>query len=823
MKFLVVTIILSGALFFSGYAQQTVTIQPGPADGIDCYINSAFPDLTGGLNEGLVACAWTFSGEFGIGRSLVKFDLTAIPAGATILNARLTLYFDASVAIGQQYGANASYLQAITADWDQMTTTWNNKPPVTTLGQVSIPATLTTTSDLADIDMTAMVQGWVNDPATNFGFMHRMQVEVTYCSEVYASSNKPVATMRPKLVVTYECDLPVALGADRTVCSGNSTTFDAGYCSGCTYLWANLTTGQPNIGTGQTYTTGIAGEYQATVVGSNGCEGSDVIQLFVDPLLPVSVTNSGSANFICSGTPVTFTAIPVNGGTTPAYQWAVNGLNVPGATNSTYSFIPSNDNTIECIMTSSEPCAIGNPATSNVITMTANTLLPVGLSVAASSNPVCSGTPVTFAATPVNGGTLPAFQWIVNGANVPGATNPTYIFIPSNGNTIECMFTSNETCAIGNPATSNTITLNVNPRLPVSISIAVSANPVCAGTSVTFTATPVNGGPAPGYQWMVGGGVNGTSSEIFNYIPVAGDLVSCVLNSALACVSNNPASSDNIMMSTYPLPDVTFGICFDNITATNAKPFKLKGGLPLGGTYSGPGVNSFTGTFDPGVAGIGMHPIRYSYINTYSCSSAATVHIENRPASSFTCGSLLTDIRDNKTYPTVQIGSQCWMQGNLGFGFSISELVPQTDNCVVENYLRNSKFVDQYSIFYQWDELMRYTPSQSSQGLCPAGWHVPTSAEWDQLLSFSDGAGLAGGTLKDMLLSNGFQSEQYGIFYLNTVWSFTTGTTAGSMYWTSTPSGTTRAVARGMNDFNLSVSRYEGARGDAFPVRCIID
>ncbi|MCX6237685.1 MAG: autotransporter-associated beta strand repeat-containing protein, partial [Bacteroidia bacterium] len=55
-----------------------------------------------------------------------------------------------------------------------------------------------------------------------------------------------------------------------------------------------------------------------------------------------------------------------------------------------------------------------------------------------------------------------------------------------------------------NPVTTGTdngSNLTVNSNLPVSVSIAASANPICPGTSVTFTATPTNGGASPAYQW----------------------------------------------------------------------------------------------------------------------------------------------------------------------------------------------------------------------------------------------------------------------------------------------------------------------------------
>jgi hypothetical protein len=50
-------------------------------------------------------------------------------------------------------------------------------------------------------------------------------------------------------------------------------------------------------------------------------------------------------------------------------------------------------------------------------------------------------------------------------------------------------------------------------------------------------------------------------------------------------------------------------------------PFALSGGLPAGGTYSGPGVSN--GIFDPAVAGLGDHTITYTYSDLSTCTNSA--------------------------------------------------------------------------------------------------------------------------------------------------------------------------------------------------------
>lgn len=182
--------------------------------------------------------------------------------------------------------------------------------------------------------------------------------------------------------------------------------------------------------------------------------------------------------------------------------------------------------------------------------------LPVSVTIAADNTAVCAGTPVTFTATPFNGGANPSFQWKVNGVNA-GTNNPIFTYVPANADSVRCILTSSLVNGTGNPATSNKITMAVNPVLPVSVAIAASANPVCPGTSVTFTATPVNGG-TPVYQWKVNGVNAGTNSAQFSYTPVSGDAVTCVVTSNVACATGNPATSNQVVMSVgAPSPTVS--------------------------------------------------------------------------------------------------------------------------------------------------------------------------------------------------------------------------------------------------------------------------
>jgi uncharacterized protein (TIGR02145 family) len=109
----------------------------------------------------------------------------------------------------------------------------------------------------------------------------------------------------------------------------------------------------------------------------------------------------------------------------------------------------------------------------------------------------------------------------------------------------------------------------------------------------------------------------------------------------------------------------------------------------------------------------------------------------------FTCGNPFVDVRDMKIYKTVLIGSQCWMAQNLNYGTRVNGSLDQTNNGITEKYCYNDleSNCDVYGGLYQWFEQMNYSPSSTSnpsgvQGICPAGWHVPSNTEFCQLLNF---------------------------------------------------------------------------------------
>lgn len=207
LLFIAVCLLLIG----STIAQTTLTLQPDAAAGKDASVYSCVPcgyaDGNSGNKRDFDAIAWTNNGNLSKARSLIQFNLSSIPVGATITNAKLSLYYNPESPEGGHVSSffhpNSSYLQRITANWDEFTVTWNNQPASTTTHRVSLAKSTSSTQNYTNINVTVLVQDMVNNPSQSFGFLLRLQSETTFKKLIFASSDAYDASLHPKLVVTY--------------------------------------------------------------------------------------------------------------------------------------------------------------------------------------------------------------------------------------------------------------------------------------------------------------------------------------------------------------------------------------------------------------------------------------------------------------------------------------------------------------------------------------------------------------------------------------------------------------------------------------------
>ena len=302
-------------------------------------------------------------------------------------------------------------------------------------------------------------------------------------------------------------------------------------------------------------------------------------------------------------------------------------------------------------------------------------------------------------------------------------------------------------------------TTSLNPA--VDISIVASVNPSCSGSSVTFTATPVNGGSGPVYQWKKNGLNVGDNSPTYIYVPANNDLITCQLTSSVPCSPNNPATSNEVTMTVNTIPVAP--------TAGTDVPTSTQivwnwNTVPGAAGYKWNTANDYGTATDMGTAITKTETsltcntayTRYAWACNACGNSTSLTLNQTTTACPWSCGLPITDSRDGKTYNTVLIGTQCWMAQNLNVGTKILGSNNQTNNSIIEKYCYNDdeNNCNTYGGLYQLDEAMQYSTTEGVQGICPTGWHLPTDAEWTTLTTFLGGVGIAGGKMKETGLTH---------------------------------------------------------------------
>jgi hypothetical protein len=160
----------------------------------------------------------------------------------------------------------------------------------------------------------------------------------------------------------------------------------------------------------------------------------------------------------------------------------------------------------------------------------------VVLSQTLGTNPSCTGSLVTFKATPKAG--TPTYLWFVNGVST-GVTTSTYSSSSlADGSVITCRTYYTSACG-PDSAESNSIVLRVSSTAAATarLSLKAGTNPGCAGQNLVFQVT-ASGAGVPDYAWKrnglaVGGNVDTFASGTLS----AGDKIWCVITPHTSCTS----------------------------------------------------------------------------------------------------------------------------------------------------------------------------------------------------------------------------------------------------------------------------------------------
>lgn len=280
----------------------------------------------------------------------------------------------------------------------------------------------------------------------------------------------------------------------------------------------------------------------------------------------VGVTASPST-LICTGTPVTFTATAVNGGTSPVYQWKKNGAVV--GTNSrvyTNSALKNND-VITCTLTSNASCAPSVQTVSAPVTMAVEAIPSVAVTTAGPTT-FCTGTNALTLNATANPGY--SYQWKKGVNNISGAINISYQ--PTASATYKVLVTTSAGCTKLSPG----VVVKVNP-LPAASASANGPLTFCAGTTpLTLTA---NNGNGYTYQWLKGSTqISGANAN--TYMPTASAAYKVQVTDSNGCSKTSPG----ITVSVTPLPAATI-TAGGPLAICSGDSVKLQSSVAAGNSY----------------------------------------------------------------------------------------------------------------------------------------------------------------------------------------------------------------------------------------------
>ncbi|MBE0663275.1 MAG: hypothetical protein IH597_12520 [Bacteroidales bacterium] len=333
-----------------------------------------------------------------------------------------------------------------------------------------------------------------------------------------------------------------------------------------------------------------------------------------------------------------------------------------------------------------------------------------------------------------------------NGGSFAESTNPLTQFFGQPNETYVLAWTISNLC---NQSFSDEVTISFCPTL-----IQASAGPDALNACIPHTLEANNPGSGNTGLWSVLSGTGSSFSDINDpnstLSGVPGSTYQLVWTISNAC----GATSDTLIITFGLYPAIANAgpdqLNVEGSTVTLAGNTCTTGGIGQWSIASGDG-GVFVDIYDPSTEFTGV-PNGQVYelvwtISTVCYSSSDTVKVSFVPV--FICGEDLLDERDNKVYSTVQIENKCWMAKNLNVGNQI--YTSPSNNGIIEKFCMANEPTncDVYGGLYSWDELMNYVPTEGSQGICPAGWRVPTKTEFETLATALGGSTAAGGKMKE--------------------------------------------------------------------------
>ncbi len=363
---------------------------------------------------------------------------------------------------------------------------------------------------------------------------------------IITNSNNCSKTSANHLVTVNAVPI-VSIGGPTVFCSGtsftlNSTGSSAGSGGIQTYQW--LLNGTTISGANSdTYTGSVPGNYQLTIQNTNGCSTTSAVYAVSMHQSPTA-TITGTPTTCSNATTILYATTSIPGsGTITTYQWQLNGSNIAGANANQYTTNIAGN--YQVVVSNTNSCSTTSAVTT--LTVLQAPVINAG-SVVINPSDCGASTGSITGITATGSGTL-TYTW---SNSVPAIVGSTANLTNQPAGTYNLLVSSSNGCS----SASGPYTIS-NPTAPPSpTALANSAAPltVCAGASVTLTASTIAGAT---YTWTGPNGFNASTQNpgALTNVSAANAGVYSVTATISGCTG--PAGSVTVVVNAIPTAVVT--------------------------------------------------------------------------------------------------------------------------------------------------------------------------------------------------------------------------------------------------------------------------
>ena len=298
-----------------------------------------------------------------------------------------------------------------------------------------------------------------------------------------------------------------------------------------------------------------------------------------------------------------------------------------------------------------------------------------------------------------------------------------------------------------------------------------------------------------------------------------------VTTDAITAITQTSATGGGNVTSGGGITVKARGVCW----STNPAPTTASGK-----TSDSTGTGTYTSTLT------GLLPNTTYYVRAYATNNLGTAYGNEQVFTTLPVNpGTVTDI-DGNVYHIVTIGTQEWLAENLkAVRYDKGDSIPNVQDALEWgdlkkgaycNYDKNPVYAPTYGRLYNWFAV------NSNLGLCPEGWHVPSDTEWQTLIDYLGGEGVAGGKLKatgtlgqgtglwmdpntGATNESGFSALPAGL--RNDLGNFSL-LAENACFWSST-ADLANAWNRELSFKYGTVERYSRSQNNGYSIRCIKD